>query len=308
MINMFYIKNYKINTKKFSNLLHDNIVKKFEKKFAKFVGAKYSCSFNSATNAIYLSMLNKNVIVKIPSTIPPVVLNAIIHANNTIDFTDNVEWVGNSYILHEFNNYKIIDSAHKIKKNQFKHEANPCDLIIFSFYPTKPIGCPDGGMIVSNDKNKIDWFKKATTNGTIFSKNSWEQNIEFPGWKMYMNSIQAYFGYKGLKRLKYKTKKLKKIKKTYNKLLNLNNKSLYLYRITVKDNINFINFMNKQNICCGIHYSPCHLNPIYNHNIITSLPLSEQIGKTTASIPFHEKLTKKEIQYIVKKIYESNQF
>ena len=31
--------------------------------------------------------------------------------------------------------------------------------MFFSFYPTKPVGSSDGGIIVSNDKAKIDYLK-----------------------------------------------------------------------------------------------------------------------------------------------------
>ena len=41
---------------------------------------------------------------------------------------------------------------------RFKKEANDEDLMIFSFYPTKPVGSSDGGIIVSNDFEKIRWL------------------------------------------------------------------------------------------------------------------------------------------------------
>ena len=192
MINLFNIPNYNIDTSTFTHYLHGNIVNEFEHNFREYVGAKYSCTVNSATNAIFLSLLNKNITVNVPSMIPPVVCNAILTSGNNISFTDNTEWIGNSYILHKFDNYKIIDSAQKVDVNQFKKEANDNDLMIFSFYPTKPIGSSDGGIIVSNDEEKINQFKEATMNGMSYAHNNWDRNIKFPGYKMYMNSIQCY--------------------------------------------------------------------------------------------------------------------
>ena len=86
MIELFNINNHIIDTSEFSNLLHDDIVVEFEKKIADYVGAKYACSVNSATNAIYLSLLNKDVTVNLPSIIPPVVANAILTSGNYIEF------------------------------------------------------------------------------------------------------------------------------------------------------------------------------------------------------------------------------
>ena len=64
MIQLFNVNNHIIDTSEFSNLLHDDVVTKFEDKIAKYVGAKYACSVNSATNAIFLCLLNKNIRVK----------------------------------------------------------------------------------------------------------------------------------------------------------------------------------------------------------------------------------------------------
>ena len=119
MIQLFNVNNNVIDTSKFSNLLHDNVVIEFEKKIANYVGAKYACSVDSATNAIFLSLLNKNVVVDLPSMIPPVVANAILTSGNKINFIDDVDWVGNSYTIHQFDDYKIVDSAQKLEKNQF---------------------------------------------------------------------------------------------------------------------------------------------------------------------------------------------
>ena len=301
MINLFELNNYTIDTAKFQNHLHDKIINQFENEFANYVGAKYACSINSATNAIFLLFLNKNISVTVPSMIPPVVLNALITGGNTINFSDNVDWIGDSYILHKFDNYKIIDSAQKVEFNQFKNEANSNDVMFFSFYPTKPVGGVDGGMIVSNDYNKICWLKEAVMNGMTFSENNWERKIKFPGYKMYMNSIQAFVAYENFKKLESKKIKLKEIRNYYNEKLNLKNTSEHLYRIEVENNINFINYMKSHKITCGIHYSIQHLNEVYtnkNHNC----PNSELKSVRTVSIPFHDKLKKEDLDFIIDKI------
>ena len=139
MINLFNINKHIIDTSKYSNLLHDGVVTEFENAIADYVGAKYAVSFNSATNAIFLTLLNKKETITVPSMIPPVVLNAIITSGNKYNFRDDTNWVGDSYILHDFGNYKIVDSAQKVEENQFKKECNDNDLMVFSFYPTKPV-------------------------------------------------------------------------------------------------------------------------------------------------------------------------
>ena len=252
MISLFHVPNYKIDTSKFSNLLHDNVVNAFEEEFCEYVGAKYGCSFNSATNAIFLALLGKDQIVNVPSVIPPVVCNAI--ENN--------------------------------------------DLMIFSFYPTKPIGSCDGGIIVSNDKDKIEWFKQATLNGMTFSKDNWERRIAFPGYKMYMNSIQCYIAQKNLQLLDKKNNKLEDVKEKYNKHLGLNNNSKHLYRINVNNRKEFVSKMKENDIQTGIHYSALHENETYSNKKIV-LHKSSLEGKTTVSIPYHEKLSNNDIEKVI---------
>jgi dTDP-4-amino-4,6-dideoxygalactose transaminase len=298
MINLFNINNYQINTSDYSNFLHDKKVTEFEEKIAEFVGAKYAVSFNSATSAIFLLLLGKNITVKVPSIIPPVVINAIITSGNKYDFYDDTKWVGNSYILHTFEDYKVVDSAQKLEKDQFKNECNPEDLMIFSFYPTKPIGSCDGGMIVSDDLNKILHLKEMALNGMSFSENNWDRKIKFPGYKMYMNSIQCDIAIKNFEKYESKLERLSYIREYYNKNLSLNNVSSHLYRINTNNRDLLINKLKENKIQSGIHYTSLHNHDVYKIND-DILPKSEVESLTTLSIPFHEKLTKNNLEKII---------
>ena len=298
MINLFHINNHVINTSCYSNLLHDKIVDKFEQTIAEYVGAKYAVSFNSATSAIFLALIGKNATIKVPSMIPPVVLNAIITSGNKHDFIDDVNWVGDSYLLHDFGNYKIIDSAQKLESNQFKKECNSNDLMVFSFYPTKPVGSCDGGMIVSDDYEKIVLLKEIALNGMSFSENNWERKIKLPGYKMYMNSMQADIGLRNFIKYESKLSRLKEIKHIYNDKFNLKNTSNHLYRIRVAERDNAIKELKKNGIQTGIHYASLHNHGIYKSNNSNCLK-SEIESSVTLSIPFHEKLKTKDLNYII---------
>ena len=305
MIQLFKVNNHNIDTSNFSNLPHDNVVEEFEKTIANYVGAKYACSINSATNAIFLSMLNKDDTVNLPSMIPPVVANAILTSGNKINFIDDVDWVGNSYVLHEFDDYKIVDSAQKLEENQFEKECNPEDLMFFSFYPTKPLGGSDGGMIVTDDYEKYRWFKSAVLNGMSYANNNWERKISFPGYKMYMNSIQAQICLNNFKTFEEKMSSLQNLVDIYNRELGYNNSSSHLYRIEVIDNQKFINKMKENDIVCGIHYSALHLNSVYNNGIKFDCDKSEKIQSRTDSLPMNEDLKEDDILYIINKVKES---
>ena len=309
MIQLFNIKNHIIDTSEFSNLLHDDIVVEFEKKIAKYVGAKYACAVNSATSAIFLTFVMDYFLrprtVEIPSMIPPVVANAIITSNNRVEFIDNVKWFGNSYILHKFRKYKVVDSAQKLEKNQFRKECKPDDIMIFSFYPTKPLGGCDGGMIVTDDYKKYRWFKEAVLNGMSYAENNWERSISFSGYKMYMNSVQAKILMNNFESYDKKMMVLGNLVNTYNRELGYENSSKHLYRIEVLDNERFIKNMKNVGIVCGKHYPALHLNPVYNNGKEFDCPKSEKLEKRTVSLPMNEKLSFYQTEYIIDKVKEN---
>jgi len=311
MIKLFNIPNYNIDTSKFSNLLHDKIVGELEREFARYVGAKYACAVNSCTSAIFLALRYRwqNIYMDpmsscyLPSLITTRFLNAIIDANVEHEFIDDTTWVGGNFTMYEDKYFKIIDSAQKVEPDQFKKECNIKDILLFSFYPTKPIGSIGGGMIVTNDREKIEWLKKATYFGESFSKNSWETKTEFVGWQMFMNSIQAYIAMENFKMYSAKILELNYIREIYKDELGdmvVTDNSNHLFRVRVRDNEKFIKQMRKKDIICGLHYKPAHLNKVYNSAIKYNLPQSIIDGKTVVSIPFHEKLTDKELDLVIK--------
>ena len=57
--------------------------------------------------------------------------------------------------------------------------------------------------------------------------------------------------------------------------------------------------MKKRGITCGIHYPAMHLHKVYEKEGV-SLPISEEHGDKTVSIPFNEKLTDDQVAYIIK--------
>lgn len=313
MIQLFNVPHYTIDTSRFSNLLHDKVVREFEEKFADYVGAKYAVSFNSATSAIFLQFLNCTHTVQVPSIIPPVVLNALINAGCKIKFVDDVSWVGGDYCLHkyeadvEFVGQKIIDSAQKVERDQYrKAGCSQYDLMLFSFYPTKPVGSSDGGMFVSDDLGVIEHLREMSLNGMSYAENNWDRVQKHIGHKMYMNSISAYIALQNLEKLDEKKERLAAIRDQYNKMLGLNNTSDHLYRINVKNNRMFIDAMKQYGIMCGIHYEAAHKSSLFKpFHVLNSLyyfPLSEKEEKQTVSIPFHEGLTSSNLKYIVELI------
>lgn len=303
-IQLFNIPDYFINTAKFSNLLHDSIVTKFEEEFAEYVGGKYAVGINSATSALFIlcSLFKSRMRIEIPSIIPQVVPNAILQACRDFSFTDDVDWVGDSYVFGTFSGGRIIDSAHQVYRDQMYFHPS-LDTFVYSFYPTKLVGSCDGGMIVSDDEGLIEEVRSLAYNGW---NNLADKKVITPGFKMYMSSIQAYIARESLGRLDEKKEDLAAVREYYNTEFGLNNHSEHLYRIRVKNNVDFVKKAAEEGIICGIHYEAAHLNPVYQKRI--TLPRSELVSNQTVSLPYHEQLTLKEVQRVIKFVDENRGF
>jgi dTDP-4-amino-4,6-dideoxygalactose transaminase len=308
MIELFHIPSYQIDTSRFSNLLHDKIVKDFEQRFADYVGCRYAVSFNSATSAIFLLcqlIKGKSYQLLIPCIIPPVVCNAIINAGMHFSFVDNTKWIGSTYPMGQFDNTLILDAAQECHKNIFKEQCNDDDAMIFSFYPTKPVGSCDGGMICTNNAVIASELKLLSMNGMSQQVNNWERQVIKPGYKMYMNSLQAYIANENLSRLEAKNARLADICKYYNDCLGLKNNSRHLYRINVNNQKEFMAKAAAAGIATGIHYHAAHLIEPYKQYAGTILPQSTRQALHTVSIPFHEELTTRQLKYVIDFVQEN---
>lgn len=311
MINLFAFDDHVIDTSTFDHYLHGSIVRQFENELCEYVGAKYAASFFSASYAIYSIIKSKVVntpeIFSIPSIIPAVVPNCIVDAGAKITFNDNINWVGNSYKLCD----GVIDSAQRLDRGQFMNESKPDDLMLFSMYPTKPLPSLDGGVVVSNNKEKIDDLKSLGFYGMEYAEDSWSRSQKQVGFKAYMSTMQATIASKNLKNLDSKYKKIDEIRERYNSAFGLKNNSRHLYRIEVDDNSKAIEYFKNRGILCGIHYKPQHLNPVFMeyNDLLKEFYFHEEVtipSRKTLSIPFHHKLTTEQIEFIIKEVREYN--
>lgn len=317
-INLFSVPNINVWVRGIKHNLHDSIVGEFESRFCEYVGAKYGVALNSASNAIILALLGKDTTINIPSMLPPVVANSVINSGNTICFQDDIGWVGYYYILyekyHDLHNDvledRIIDSAQYVGPLAYKYAKEYHeDLMIFSFYPTKPIGGCDGGIIVSNNMEKIEKIRRLAYNGGTTSNGaSWDQTPTSIGWKFYMSSFQAYIANKSMDKINRKLIRLEEIEDMYTYRLTgagwvrascAKKPRTHLFRINITERNGFIKYMREKGVQCGIHYRPLHHNKIYKSTHCGELSDTDREGETTISIPFHEKLSNRQVKYII---------
>jgi dTDP-4-amino-4,6-dideoxygalactose transaminase len=165
------------------------IVQMFEEEIASYTNAPYAVSVDSCTNALFLVCKYLNVCkVTIPSQTYLSVPMSIINSGGDVIFDKSVEtneWSG----FYQLKPYPIYDSAKRLTSNMYIPNSFMC----LSFHIKKSLGIGKGGMILTDNLDAVNWFKKARYEGRS-EKFYKEDNIDSIGWNMYMTPQEAAHG------------------------------------------------------------------------------------------------------------------
>lgn len=161
------------------------IVKMFEEEISDYTGAPYAISVDSCTNALFLCCKYLNVLeVTIPKKTYLSVPQSIIHAGGKVKFDDS-EWKG----TYQLKPYPIFDSAKRLTSNMYIPNTFMC----LSFHIKKHLKIGKGGMILTDNYDAAEWFKKVRYEGRS-EINYVNDNINMLGWNMYMTPVEAAQG------------------------------------------------------------------------------------------------------------------
>ncbi len=212
-------------------------------------------------------------------------------------------------------NLKIIEDAAQAHLAEYKGKKPGYygDLATYSFFPAKNLGCfGDSGAVTTNNEEYAKKISLLVNHGRIDKYNS-----VIEGFNYRMDNIQAAVLRVKLKHLEKWTNRKIEIAKKYDKLL----KDIviipkiepdykhvfYVYTIRAKKRDKLQEFLLENNIASQIYYPiPLHLQPAYKYLKYKKgdFPVTEKIADEILSIPVHEMLTDKEVEYIAEKIKE----
>ena len=211
--------------------------------------------------------------------------------------------------------YLIEDACHAAlaTKNGI-YAGNFGDIGCFSLHPLKNLNVwGDGGMIVTKNKNIQKKLKLLRNHGLIN-----RDEIKIFGINSRLDTVQAVVANHLLGKLKYITKKRRSnaflldegLKNNENIKIPIREEKLFevfhLYCIRANNRDKLIKFLNSKSIDAKKHYPiPMHLQTpskkISNYKK-GDFPFAEKLCDETISLPVHEFITKKQIQYIIKNI------
>lgn len=320
----------------------------FEKKFAKYVGAKYCIGTNSGTSALDLCLKVHNINGgELITTAMTFVSDAIVGEWNNMDvtFADidpeslcldpkslkitkktkaviTVDSHGRladiKGIRKKFKGLIIEDAAHAMYTPKAGKDA---DITIWSFQAVKSMPMWDGGAITTNDKKIYDklrtltWLgvEKSTYDRAKKGRYTWDYDItQSKGIKAYMTDVQAVVGLGQMRRLAKTNKRRREIQSMYNKAFkNMPQIEIPQYSHTVQyytmkcENRNELSeFLADNGIVTSVHFKPLSEMTYWKKAVKRPIPVTNKVWKKLLSLPVHNALTNKEVNFIIKKVKE----
>lgn len=229
-------------------------VEEFEKKFAKFAGAKFACAVSSGTAGLHLTMIGAGIgpgdeVITSPFSFVASA-NCILYVGAKPIFVDINPVTYNMdpakieekitkrtkaiLVVHILGQAADMDLILKLaKKYNLKIIEDACESLgatykekpvgtfgesaVFAFYPNKQMTTGEGGMITTNNQNLNKLFQSLRNQGR--AENMQWLDHERLGYNYRMDELSAAVGLAQLEKIDFLIKERKKIASWYNKFL-----------------------------------------------------------------------------------------
>ena len=230
------------------------------------------------------------------------------------------------------NNLKVIEDCAHTQGGIYKDKylGTWGDIGCFSFEEKKGMTTGDGGMICFNDEkiynylkpmrwvgiDKDTWRRVESKSNLKDSSFHWFYEIREIGYKYNMNNMSACLGISQFQKLdKINKSKNVAIKLYLKKLKNLSeiqflmdynynwSGSYWLFGLRVKNRSKLINYLTKNGISTGVHFTPLNKQP-YFENCDGKTKASSVVYKEILTLPLFPMITPKEVNYVCDKIIQ----
>ena len=199
------------------------------------------------------------------------------------------------------------------------------DIGCFSFFSNKNISTGEGGMITTNNDKIAENIRLMRSHGMTtltldrHKGHAFSYDVIKLGYNYRITEITAALGLVQLDKLNDNNKKRKEIVKYYQSLLNkIDNISIpfgnhpeesayHIMPILLPKEVNrykLMSFLKQHGIQTSIHYRPIHTFSIYKSILHDDLPLTEEIGQRTITLPLYPNLSKEQVEFIVQTLIE----
>ena len=280
------------------------VVRRFEKEFARYVGAKYCTLVTSGSIALYMALIavQERVMDIWNPTIPTYQGIFIAHALKQCDYTPilyDVDEIGtlpklskNVFPIQVHSNGRIGSSTliEDCCQATFHHtyETVSC----YSFAPTKHMTMGQGGAICCDSKDIFEELTKIKDHGRTdrLEGNPPKDVFKFWGTNFKMTDFQAGFGLEQLKKLPKRYDRLHEIYSIYKDELTtlpidfMEEEPKWFIDIYVDSPDSLIEHMGKDEIIAKRLHKPVHMQPEFESDNETC-PIAEGLYRTGVFLP-----------------------
>jgi len=268
------------------------------------------CDINERTLNINPREIEKHITTKTKAV---VVVDAFGHS---------ADWDAILRIAHKHNLKVIEDSAEAVGG---EYQGRRCgsfgDASIFSFYPNKQLTTGEGGVVLTNDKKIAELCRSMANQGRKVEGGRWLEHVRL-GYNYRLPEIQCALGIVQLSRVGEILKKREKAARLYNQKLKEvegvevpfiapNVKMswfVYVVRLATAHQGKVIEYLDKKGIQSRAYFQAIHLQPLYKEMFgykKGDFPITEGMSNRTLALPFFTRISKKEIDYVVKTLREA---
>lgn len=218
--------------------------------------------------------------------------------------------------IAEKHNLKVIDDACEAIGAEWKgQKVGTFTHSTFAFYPNKQMTTAEGGMIVTDDEEVAELCRSMRSQGRAIT-GTWLFH-ERLGYNYRMSELHAALGLVQLSRLDEILARREEVAQKYNNRLKniegvtipyiapeITRMSWFVYVIRLERDINrdgVIEYLKSQGVQCKPYFTPIHLQPFYQDLFgykRGDFPVCEEVGDTVLALPFFNKISDKEIEYV----------
>lgn len=285
-------------------------------------------SFISSSNCIVMERA-KPVFVDIePITYnidPELIEQAITEKTKAILAVDvfghPAQWKNLEFIARKHNLKLIEDSAEATGSEYFGRKCGSFgDAGIFAFYPNKQITTGEGGAVLTDNDN-IALLCRSMRNQGRDEGDAWLLHSRL-GYNYRISEINCALGIAQMERIDEIVNARARVAKLYDEYLKDLpqlitpkitmgvNLSYFVYVIRLSDEYTrddrdqIMYALKTRGVGCNDYFNPIHTQPMYQKLGYRKgdFPITEAIGSRTIALPFHNKLSEEEIEYVVQQL------
>lgn len=219
----------------------------------------------------------------------------------------------------KFKGLIIEDAAHAMLTPGAGKKA---DITIWSFQAVKTLPTGDGGMITTNDEKvykrlrTLTWLgvEKSTYERAEGKRYTWDYDItQADGTKSYMNDLTAVIGLGQLERLEEMTAKRRAIQAVYNNAfmgridelpitIPAYSHTVQYYTMKCERRDELSDYLATKGIATSVHFKPLNFMTYWKKAVKRPLPVNDKVWKELLTIPCHDGLTWREVEYIIESV------